>query len=81
MTKRGKIMLGGAIFMAIGIIVTIVGYSKFQTMAGTLTTFAESTPAGMIETTIGILILAIGMFIAIHGFGQLEENRKLQGTK
>jgi hypothetical protein len=40
-------------------------------------TFAESTPAGMIETTIGILILAIGMFIAIHGFGQLEENRKV----
>ena len=78
-------MVGGAIFMAIGIIVIIVGYAKFQTMAGTmagtLTTFVESTPAGVIETTIGILIMAIGMFIAIHGFGQMGENRKLQETK
>ncbi len=76
MSRRGKIMVGGAIFMAIGIIVIIVGYGKFQPMANTLTALAESTPAGVIETTIGILITAMGMFIAIYGFGQMEENRE-----
>ena len=78
MSRRGKIIVGGVIFMAIGIIVIILGYGKFQTMAGTLTTFAESTPPGVVETTIGILIMALGMFISIYGFGQMEENRKLR---
>ena len=35
MTKRGKIMVGGAILLAIGIIIIIVGYNKYLSMAGT----------------------------------------------
>jgi len=81
MTKRGKIMVGGAIVLAIGIIIIIVGYNKYLSMAGTFSAIANGTPPGVIETTIGILIVAIGMFIAIHGFGQMGENRKLEETK
>lgn len=81
MSRRGKIMVGGAIVMAIGIVVIIFGYDKYLSMAGTFATIENGTPPGVIETTIGILIVAFGMFISIHGFGQMEENRKLQATK
>jgi hypothetical protein len=81
MTKRGKIMVGGAIVLAIGIIIIIVGHNKYVSMAGTSSAIADGTLPGVIETTIGILFVAIGMFIAIHGFGQIEENSKLQETK
>jgi uncharacterized membrane protein YidH (DUF202 family) len=92
MSRRGKIMVGGAIIMAIGIVVIIFGYDKYQSMAsafsayedaGGILAFAQDkgAPPGVVVTTIGILIVAIGMFISIHGFGQMEENRKLQGTK
>jgi uncharacterized BrkB/YihY/UPF0761 family membrane protein len=81
MSRRGKIMVGGAIFMVIGIIIGIFGYSKFQSIAGTLAAVAEETPAGVVEATIGILIMAIGMFIAIYGFGQMEENKRLKEIK
>ena len=87
MGRRGKIMVGGAIVMAIGIIIIIFGYDKYQSIVGAFRANEDAeiigfaygkTPPGVIETTIGMLIAAIGMFIAIHGFGQMEENRKLQ---
>ena len=77
MNKRGKIMGCRAIILPIGIIIIIVGYNKYLSMAETSSTIANSTPPGAIETTIGILVAAIGMFVAIYGFGQLEENRKV----
>ncbi len=73
MSRRGKIMVGGAISMAIGIIISIFGYSKFHSMAGTIVAVAEETPPGVVEATMGILIVAIWMFISLHGFGQLDE--------
>ncbi len=78
MSTRGKIMVGGAISMAIGIIISIFGYSKFQSIASTIATVADETPPGVVEATIGILIVAIGMFITLHGFGQMDEKRNLQ---
>ncbi len=78
MSRKGKIMLGGAISMAIGIIISIFGYSKIKSMAGTIAAVAEETPPGVVEATIGILIVAIGMFILLHGFGQMDKKGKLQ---
>lgn len=85
-------MVVGGIVMALGIIITIFGYDKYQSIVGAfrdyedggkIIAFAydESAPPGVIEAMIGILIAVIGMLIAIHGFGQMEGNRKLQEPK
>jgi hypothetical protein len=88
MSRRGKIMVVGAIIMAIGIIIIIVGYKQYSTIGGAREVYKDAgeiitlgTPPGAVVTTIGILIWAIGMFISIYGFGPMEENRKLQETK
>ena len=65
-------MVGGAIIMAIGIIIIIVGYSKYQNMAATLTTFANSPPPWLIEITIGTFIAVVGGLITFFGFFQIE---------
>ena len=78
MNKRGKIMVGGAIVLSIGIIIIIFGYDKFKSMEGVVTTLVNGAPPGAIETTIGILVAALGMFVLIHGFGLLPEETKVQ---
>ncbi len=77
MNKRGKIMVGGAIVLVIGIIIIIFGYDKYNSLGTVISSIADATPAGTIETTIGILIAALGMFVLIHGFGSMEEDKKV----
>jgi uncharacterized membrane protein len=79
MNKRGKIMVGGAILSVIGIIIMFFGFNKYKNMEGSM--LASGAQQGTAETIIGILIFVVGAFIVIYGFGQLEENRKLQETK
>jgi hypothetical protein len=45
---------------------------------GALTMLANGSPPGTVETTVGILIVVVGAFIAIHGFGLLPEDTKAQ---
>jgi hypothetical protein len=79
MNKRGKIMVGGAILSVIRIIIMFFGFNKYKNMEGSM--LASGAQQGTAETIIGILIFVVGAFIVIYGFGQLEENRKLQETK
>lgn len=72
MSRRGKIMVGGAIIMAIGIIIIIGGYNKYLNMAGTFATFANIPPPWAIEITIGSLMAVVGGFIAFFGSCQME---------
>jgi len=73
MNKRGKLMVSGAFILAIGIIVTIHGVSQYRMVS-------NGVPQGTTETIIGILIAVAGAFIAIYGFGLLEEDTKLRKT-
>jgi len=81
MNKRGQFMVGGAIVFVIGIIITLFGYNQYKSVEVVLTQLANEAPAGAIEVTIGLLVAVVGMFVLIYGFGQMEENRKLQETK
>jgi hypothetical protein len=78
MNMRGKLMVGGAIVLVIGIIIMLFGYNKYKSVEGALTMLANGSPPGTVETTVGILIVVIGAFIAIHGFGLLPEDTKVQ---
>ena len=81
MTKRGKLMVGGAIVLVIGIIIMFFGYNKYRSIEGALTMVANGTPPGIAETTIGILIFVVGAFVAIYGFGLLPEDSKGQQAR
>jgi len=72
MSRRGKIMVAGAIIMAMGIIIIIVGYNKYLNMADSFTTVANSPASWVIEITIGALIAVVGGFIAFFVFLQME---------
>jgi len=61
-------MVGGAIIMAIGIIIIIVGYNKYLNMADSFTTVANSPGPWVIEITIGTLIAVVGGYIVFFGF-------------
>lgn len=78
MNKRGQFMVGGAIALVIGIIITLFGYNKYKSVEGVLTLLANEAPPGAIEATIGILIMVVGVLILIHGFGLLPEDAKGQ---
>ncbi len=78
MNKKGKIMVGGAIVLVIGIILMFIGYIKYSHFESALTTLPNGTLPGLIETTIGTLIFVVGGFTAIYGFGLLPEDSKGQ---
>ena len=78
MNKKGKFMVGGAIVLVIGIIIMLFGYNKYKSVEGALTMIANGSPPGTGETTIGILIVVVGAFMAIYGFGLLPEDTKVQ---
>jgi len=69
-------MVGGAITFVIGIVITLWGYNK--SLQNVLTELATEAPPGAIEATIGLLIVVVGMFVAIYGFGQMEEEVRVQ---
>jgi hypothetical protein len=75
MGKREQFMVGGAIVFVIGLAITPFGYNRFKGVEGVLTQLAMEAPAGAIEATIGFALAAVGMFVAIHSFGQMEETR------
>jgi len=54
------------------------GYNKYKSVEGALTMIANGSPPGTGETTIGILIVVVGAFMAIYGFGLLPEDTKVQ---
>jgi len=73
MKKKGQLIVGGTIVLVIGIIVTIYGISQYRMVSNGV---SPSTT----ETIIGILIAVAGAFIAIYGFGLIEEDTKLRKT-
>jgi len=78
MNKKGKFMVGGAVVLVIGIIIMFFGYNKYRSMERPLTMLANGSPPGIVETTVGILIVVVGAFMAIYGFGLLPEDTKMQ---
>ena len=74
MKKSVQLIVGGAIASFIGIIIMLIGFSKFKGVEGSLTTVVNGSQQGIIETTIGILFFVVGAFIAIHGFGNVPED-------
>lgn len=78
MKKKRQVMVGGAIVSFIGIIIVLFGYDKYKSVESALSTMANGSPPGVAEATIGILIFVVGAFAAIHGFGQLPEEPKMQ---
>jgi hypothetical protein len=78
MNKRKQLMASGAIVFVIGIAITLFGYNKYKSVETVLTELATEAPPGAIEATIGLLILVVGMFIAIYGFGQMKEEVRIQ---
>ena len=78
MNKKGKIMVGGAIVLVIGIIITFFAYNKYTGMEGASAMLMNGTPPDTGVTIVGILIAVAGAFISIYGFGLLPEDTKMQ---